>query len=147
MRRANLLCGGFLVALGVLSLVEVLRIRDDWPGAKLMPAVLALVLGVLGGGHLVASIAGSATEPAAWPDPPGWRRVGSAFAVLALYMAVLPSLGFLPATALFVLVLLRAFGAFSWAMTIVLTGAIALASHVVFKRWLGLPLPAGPLGL
>lgn len=141
MRRANLLCGGFLVALGAVSLVEALRIRDDWQGAKLMPAALAVVLVVLGVGHLVPSMVGSAVDLPAWPGAPHWRRAAAAFGVLVLYVAVLPSLGFLPATALFVLVLLRSLGAFSWATVIVLTCAIAIASYVVFKHWLGMPLP------
>ena len=139
MRRANLLCGGFLVALGAISLFEALRIRDDWPGAKLMPAALALALAVLGAGHFVPAM--TAAELPAWPDASRRRRVAFVFGGLVLYVAVLPPLGFLPATALFVLALLRSLGAFSWAMTIVLTGAIAIASHVVFKRWLGMPLP------
>jgi hypothetical protein len=31
-------------------------------------------------------------------------------------------------------------------MTATWTVVIAVAGHVVFKRWLGMPLPAGPLG-
>lgn len=147
MRRANLLCGGLLVALAVISLVEALRIKDDWQGAKLMPAALALVFAVLGVGHLVPSMVGSAADLPAWPDAARWRRVAFVFGVLVLYVAGLPPLGFLPATALFVLILLRSLGAYSWAMTLVLTGTIAVASHVVFKHWLGMPLPSGLSGL
>lgn len=145
MRRINLLCGALLLALGVVSLVEALRVKDDWQGARLMPAALAVVLAGLGAGHLVPA-AGAAERPA-WPDPRGWRRVAFVFGVLALYVATLPSSGFLPATALLVLILLRALGAFSWPTTLVLAGAIALASHIVFKHWLGMPIPSGLLGL
>jgi putative tricarboxylic transport membrane protein len=144
-RRINLLSGALLLALGVVSLVEALRVKDDWQGAKLMPAALAVVLAALGAGHLVPATA--AAERPAWPDAPGWRRVAFVFGVLALYVATLPSFGFLPATALFVLIFLRALSTFSWATTLVLTGAIALASHVVFKHWLGMPLPSGLFGL
>ena len=145
MRRANLVCGSLLLALGVLSLVEALRLKDDWQGARLMPAVLAVVFAGLGAGHFARSLA--AAERPAWPDAPSRRRVAFVFGVLVLYVAVLPSLGFLPATALFVLVLLRALAAFSWAVALALTAAIAVAGHVVFRHWLGMPLPSGPLGL
>jgi hypothetical protein len=67
--------------------------------------------------------------------------------VLAFYVFGLPTLGFLTATALFVLVLLRVLGGFSWARAGVMAGAIAVASQVVFRRWLGMPLPPGLLGL
>jgi hypothetical protein len=33
-------CGGLLLLLGALSLVEALRLRDSWQGARLMPAAL-----------------------------------------------------------------------------------------------------------
>jgi hypothetical protein len=140
-RRANLLVGGLLVALGAVAFLEALRLRDDWLGAKLMPAALAVVLVALGVGHLVPSVTGPPAAAAAWPDAAGGRRVAFVFAVLALYVIALPPLGFLSATALLVLVLLRALGSYSWTRTLVLTAAIALASHVVFKRWLGMPLP------
>jgi len=142
MRRVNVLAGGVFLGLGALSLVEALRVRDDWPGARLLPAVVGLALAGLGVAHLV----GPAADRPAWPDAAGWRRVAVVFGVLLLYVAGLPPLGFLPATAVFGLVLLRYLGPYSWAMTGVLAGAIALASHVVFERWLGMPLPPGLLG-
>ena len=33
MRRTSLVCGGFLLVLGILALIEALRLRDDWMGA------------------------------------------------------------------------------------------------------------------
>jgi hypothetical protein len=139
---ASVLSGCALLALGALSLGEALRIRDDWPGARLLPAALGIALALLGAAHLL----GRAADPVAWPDAAGGRRVGLVFGLLALYVAGLPALGFLPATAAFVLVLLRTLGPFSWAKTGALAAAIALASHVVFTRWLGMPLPPGLLG-
>ena len=143
MRRTNLVCGTTLVALGALALAEALRVRDAWQGARLMPAVVGVFLLLLGAAHLVAP----ALDGAEWPDRASGRRVGFVFGILVLYVAVLPSLGFLPATALFVLTLLRALGAFSWSATIALTAAIALGTHLVFRHWLGMPLPAGPFGV
>jgi hypothetical protein len=36
-RRAERLSAAVLAALGALSLIEALRLRDDWQGARLMP--------------------------------------------------------------------------------------------------------------
>lgn len=143
MRRTNLACGGVLVALGALALVEALRVRDEWQGARLMPAVVGGLLLLLGAAHPWAR----PVAHAEWPEPPGGRRVGAVFAVLVLYVVALPWLGFLPATALFLLALLRALGAFSWVGAIALTVAIALGTHVVFRHWLGMPLPSGVFGI
>jgi Tripartite tricarboxylate transporter TctB family len=146
-RRASLLSGGVLGLLGVISLVEAFRIRDDWAGARLMPVALGVVLIGLGIAHLTAPAAEPAGEAGAWPDPPGRRRVAVVFGVLVLYVAALPLLGLLPATALFLLALLRYLGDFAWATALGLAGATAVAAHVVFKHWLAMPLPPGILGL
>jgi putative tricarboxylic transport membrane protein len=138
-RRANLVCGAVLFVLAAASLVEAVRLKDDWQGARLMPAVLAVVLGALAVGH-VRSAPGSVTAPD-WPAAHGRRRIAVVFAALVVYVALLEPLGFLLSTALFVLALVRVLGAWSWRTTVALTLAIALACHLVFKRWLGMPLP------
>jgi hypothetical protein len=129
----------------VVAIVEAARLADDWQGARLMPAVVGVALLALGGAHLSPS-ARRAPGPA-WPGVLEQRRVAFVFAVLVLYVLALPPLGFLPATALFVLVLVRFMGGFSWPGAVALSAVIALASHVVFSRWLGMPLPAGIFGL
>ena len=147
MRRASLLFGGLFLALGLLSLVEAIRIKDAWQGARLLPAALGVTLVALGIGHLLPSASGPAGVLPVWPDALARRRVVFMFAALALYVAGLPHLGFLLATVLFVLVLLRSLGSYSWPMTIALTGAIAGSTYVVFIQWLGMPVPSGFLGV
>ena len=141
MRRTPWIEGLVLVTLGVSAIVEGLRLKDNWQGAKLMPAVVGAALVVLGVAH------GRLREPRlAWPARDGLRRVMALLIAVTLYVAVLPSVGFLPATAALVLIVVRTVGPLSWPRTAVATVAIAIASHVVFKHWLGMPLPAGPLG-
>ena len=141
MRRANVVCGAVLLVLAAASLVEALRLKDSWQGARLMPAVLAGVLALLAAGHLQPSPAGAQMAAPDWPDAGGRRRIAAVFGALVIYVALLEPLGFLLSTALFVLFVVRVLGAWSWMTTAGLTLAIALACHVVFKRWLGMPLP------
>jgi putative tricarboxylic transport membrane protein len=141
--RAGRLSGVVLILLGVLSVVEALRMRDDWQGAKLMPAVIGTTLVLLGAAHF----RGALSEAVTWPDPVARRRVALMFGALVLYVVALPWVGFLPSTAVFVLVLVRALGTYSWLRSVVVTAIIAVACHVVFAHWLGMPLPAGPLGV
>ena len=142
MARLNLLCGGVLVALGVIAGFEALRVRDDWLGAKLMPAVLSVALLALGMSHCLKSIVASDADV---PPAPG-RRVVAVLGALILFVAMLPQIGFLLATTLFLLALLRLLGGFPWAKSVALSGAIALGSHVVFTLWLRMPFPRGPWG-
>jgi hypothetical protein len=123
--------------LGLLSIVEASRLRDDWLGAKLMPAVVGVTLLLLGLAHLRGTLA----HGVAWPAATGGRRVALMFGVLVLYVGALPWLGFLPSTAAFVLVLVRALGAYSWPRSVVIAGAVAGACHAVFKHALGMPIP------
>jgi putative tricarboxylic transport membrane protein len=141
MRRTPWVEGLVLVALGVASVVEALRLKDDWQGAKLMPAVVGGLLVLLGCAHFVRR-----GPRVAWPPRDGVRRVIVLLAVVALYVAVLPRVGFVPATAALVLSVVRTVGPLSWPRTAVATAVIAVASHIVFRHWLGMPLPAGPLG-
>jgi putative tricarboxylic transport membrane protein len=138
-RRASLVCGAVLFVLAAAALVEAVRLKDNWQGARLMPGVLAVVLAALAVAHVRTAPAGSA--PPDWPDARGRRRIAVVFAALVVYVTLLEPLGFLLSTALFVLFVVRVLGAWSWMTTAALTLAIALACHVVFKRWLGMPLP------
>jgi putative tricarboxylic transport membrane protein len=140
-RRIPLVCGGFLAVLGAVAVVEALHLRDGWTGARLMPALVGGTLMLLGLAHARAPVAA-----ADWPDAAGARRVLAVLALLVVYVVLLPSLGFLVATALFALPLVRALGAASWPRAGLTAAAMAGASHVVFKHWLGMPLPPGVLG-
>ena len=136
MTRAARLSGVVLIGLGVLSVVEALRMRDDWQGAKLMPAVIGSVLILLG----LAHFPGRFSEAIAWPDAASRRRVALMFAALAVYAAALPWAGFLASTAVFALVLVRTLGTYSWLTSLAITVAVAGACHIVFARWLGMPI-------
>jgi hypothetical protein len=63
-------------------------------------------------------------------------------ATLTAYVAVMPFVGFLAATLLLGLVLVRMLATYSWARTVLVAVGIAVGSHLVFQRWLGMPLPA-----
>jgi len=136
--RARLVSGVLLIALGLLSMVEAARVRDTLLGAKLMPLIVGGVLALLGAAHLVGQVE---TAPA-WPDATSARRVVGMLATLTAYVAVMPFVGFLAATLLLGLVLVRMLATYSWARTVLVAVGIAVGSHLVFQRWLGMPLPA-----
>jgi putative tricarboxylic transport membrane protein len=138
-QRASLVCGAVLLVLALACLVEAVRLEDDWQGARLMPGVLAVVLAALAVGHLRRAPADAA--PAERPDAGGRRRIALVFGALVVYAALLEPIGFLFSTALFVLCVIRVLGVWSWATTTALTLSMAIVCDVVFRRWLGMPLP------
>ena len=131
-----------LLLLAALSLVEAVRIKDTWPGARLMPAALGVVLLLLGAAHLRPARERQAPpEPA---EPGGLARAATVFAAAAVHVAALPLLGFGLATGLFLAFLFRFLGS-SWSATAALAIGGAVLCHLVFVRWLSMPFPAGLL--
>jgi putative tricarboxylic transport membrane protein len=83
---------------------------------------------------------GTATRPA-------YDLVAAAFAVVAGYIALLPLVGFRLATAVFVavfqLMLDRPKSPRQWAMLIAIAAGTAVATYIVFERYLLVLLPRG----
>jgi len=67
-------------------------------------------------------------------------------AAVAAYALALKHVGFILCTAALILLLLRGIGAVSWRLSLAIAVAATLACHALFTR-LGVPLPAGVLGL
>jgi putative tricarboxylic transport membrane protein len=118
------------------------------PQSAFFPKVLAVLLAALSLLMLIRLAAAPATaEEAGAIDAGGWRRVGATLAAMAGFALVLEPLGFLLAAFLSMVALLRAVEAQSWRRIIVIAAAAALVSQLVFARLLGVPLPAGVLGI
>jgi len=62
-------------------------------------------------------------------------------AALILYAALLPRLGFIASSLALVVLASRLMGARGWWRPVVLGLGVAGAAHLLFARWLGVPLP------
>ena len=115
------------------------------PGPGFFPFCLALALGVVALGLLFQPVR-AAPGPAVPVE--GVRRGKAALALVAslAYAFALEPIGFVLTTALFLVFLLKVIEARGWRSSLVIALATAVASHVVFKVWLAVQLPAGPWG-
>ena len=77
----------------------------------------------------------------------GWIRIVATLAVLIGFTLILESLGFLVSTFLLLLLLLRAIEPQPWRYVIGIALATSLLSYGLFSWLLGVPLPAGILGI
>jgi putative tricarboxylic transport membrane protein len=66
---------------------------------------------------------------------------------MVLYTLLLPWVGFLLGTILFLTVLVRVMGRVRWAYGLMFGCVVSIISYVVFKVWLNMPFPAGVLGV
>jgi hypothetical protein len=117
------------------------------PGPGVFPLAAGLALLLLAGCQAIVDIAhrprGDANGGARRPPR---RRAPLVMAVLlSAYAACVPLLGFLGASAGLVVAAAKLMGVEGVWRPVLLGAAIAIAVHLVFVAWLGIPLPTGRL--
>jgi putative tricarboxylic transport membrane protein len=118
------------------------------PQTAFFPKTLAVLLAILSLVVLAQALAGKrATFDADKIGSAGWFRIGASLATLIGFALVLQPLGFLLSTFLLMVCLLRAIDAQSWGKVIAVALATSLLTYGLFAWLLGVPLPAGVLGI
>lgn len=115
-------------------------------------AIMAALSVLLAGSAVLAGAGGRSGDAPAAGDTAGdtpfgerWRRVPLVLALLLVYCALLETVGFIPMTALLLLVLLRTVEPQSWLKAVAYSVAITLIVYVLFGIGLGTQFPAGLL--
>ena len=138
---AGLLCGLF-AALWITTALGLPYVGDYAPGSGFLPLWLGVCLLVLSAIHVVASVrAPVATAPAG-----NWRKVMAVTIGLIVCVAVIESLGFVVAVAIYLLFLLRFVEKESWRTSLSLSVGTVAVLFALFRLWLHVPLPKGPWG-
>jgi hypothetical protein len=155
-----------LLLLGAVAVVLSLRLPVGTlraPDSGFFPLVLGTLLVVLAVAHgaqlwrrhrhaRVVPPAPAGAAPAQGGAEGGRRAGGAAGRVLAFLGIVagstllLKPVGYVTAGFLLMVGLLRLLGVRRWSVSGVLALACAAAAHLVFVRWLRIPLPVGPMG-
>jgi putative tricarboxylic transport membrane protein len=153
--RVDRVAGAALLALAAAFSAGALRYYAYWdhrgPGPAFLPFWLGLTLGVLalllflGIGRPPAPAA--AAEPAPPSAPGAWRRPLVVLVATAVFIAVMPWVGMILGTALFVLGILRGLEGFSWRLSVGVAVGTAAVNYLVFSHWLRVPFPQSPLGI
>jgi hypothetical protein len=134
-----------LVVLGVAVawalLARALPLRGpEGAGPGFVPLLLASILGLLGLAILAGALkVESSGAPAA--GGPGWLTAGRVIALLALYIAGVAHIGFLPVTPLYVALAAWQCGARSPGAIAGTAAGLTAAVWVVLTRLFGVPLP------
>ena len=114
------------------------------PGPGVVPLAAGVVLLALAIWQLLSRRPGGAA-PRSAPEPAdggaGRRAPVIMAAVLALYAATLPVLGFLPTSFALVCIAARLMGLDGWWRPAALALGVTVASRLLFGTWLGVPLP------
>jgi hypothetical protein len=147
MVRADRILGMILLFLSLVCFIEGIRVWDGMGGTGFMPALLGAVFALLGPGLLIPRSPSQASVSISWPLKAGWQQIGLIFFSMALYTFLLPWVGFLLGTALFLTVLIRVMGRVHWGYSLIFGCVVSVITYVVFKIWLNMSFPAGFLGV
>lgn len=116
------------------------------PGARFFPAILAGAGAIVGLLLLWAQWRGFETVDVHVLDPLGLFRVGATLAALVGFAVGIPVAGFVPMLAVFTLVMLLGVLRQPVLPSVATAAFVAGFVHLVFIRWLSVPLPM-PLGI
>ena len=115
------------------------------PGAGLFPviaSVLLLILSAILTLQTFLSKKGKELAPAPFfPEKETPRRILLGFAGMIAYRYLLPVIGFVPSTGLFILLLIKFLGGYGWKMSIFYALVMALVAYYLFQVWLKIPMP------
>ena len=151
MKRFEITAAAALAGLAGYVLFESTKLRIGSfrvPQTGFFPRALGVLLILLTVSELVR--AWRQPESANAPgkiDSEGWFRICATLATMLGFALVLERLGFLLATFLLMVLLLRAIEAPRWPKVFIVALVTALLSYGLFAWLLGVPLPAGILGI
>ena len=113
------------------------------PGAGFWPLVIAVVMAGLGLTLILRPTPNAGGEA----GESRWGKFGISLVTLLFYVAALEPLGYLPATAVMLLVQLRWVENRSWRSSIAIALAAAVVSLILFRVLLKVSLPTGVIPL
>jgi putative tricarboxylic transport membrane protein len=145
-RYLHLLTGAILVAVAVAYLWMAAQVRLPPLGDPLGPRLFPMVLAVALVAFSLVFLAATLLRPHKGDDAenmPAQARAWAALALAAGFALILPHAGFMISTAIFALAALELMRFRTLPVNALTAVVIAGIFHIVFRVWLGVPLP-GP---
>ncbi len=151
MRRADRIAGAGLLALAIAFSAGALKYYTytgpGGPGSAFLPFWLGVVMAALALMLLAGALRAPDPGPGWLPRGEGLRRLLLVLGVTVAFVALLPVVGMILGTALFLIVLLRLLDRSPWPLALAVAAATAGLNYLVFTYWLRVPFPTGVLGI
>ncbi len=144
-RKGDFFVGLFFLVVGLGVALESLRYHLGTARAPL-PGLFPFLAGLLLIG-LAATLIFKATRGEESPGPVlgNLWRPAQLIAGLVIYISIGTLLGYVLATTILSMIILRAMDTKSWRVIVATSLAIAIGTFVLFKPLLGIPLPGGSI--
>ena len=147
MRAADLVTALALIVLGVVVLVDALRLGIGWgmegPQSGFFPFWLAILMVVTAGLIFLQAWRRATTEP--FVTAAQLRPVLAVLVPATAMVLVMEGLGLYVASALYLAFYMRWVGRHAWPTIVVLGLGVPIVTFVIFERWFLVPMPKGPL--
>ena len=151
MKRADVTVALILTGLAAFVLLEAGKLSFGSmrvPRTAFFPVILATLLLMLSLILLGQALRGAPTGRGSERiEAEGWFRIGATLVTLIGFALALERLGFLLSTFLLMVLLLRAIEPQAWPKVIAVALVTSLVVYAIFGWLLGIPLPAGVLGI
>lgn len=150
-KKYDLISGLFWLLCSVLIIVGSFHLPLGTmgnPGPGFVPLLVGILLGII---SLAIFVYALFQEPsgrkAFWMDKKRWPKVVATVLVILIYTIAFSHLGFFVCTLLLMFFLFKTIGGMKWKAS--LAGAILTSCcfYLVFKVWLKVQFPGGPLGM
>jgi len=150
-KRCDLISGLFWLLCSALIIIGSLHLPVGTvgdPGPGFVPLLVGTLLSIISLAILIYSFLQRPSEGKAFLlDKKQWPKVVTTVLMTLVYTIAFPYLGFFVSTLLLMFFLFKAIGGMNWKAS--LAGAILTSScfYLVFKVWLKVQFPGGPLGM
>ncbi len=151
MKRADATVALISIGLAAFVLLEAGKLAFGSvrvPRTAFFPVILATLLLILSLILLGQALRGAPTGRGPERiEAEGWYRIAATLVTLVGFALALERLGFLLSTLLLMVLLLRAIESLAWHKVLAVALVTSLVAYAIFSWLLGIPLPAGILGI
>lgn len=148
MRTADIVCGVTLAVVGLVVLIEGLRLGVGWSTDGPQPGFFIFYLGValfLSTGPIVLGAMRRASIGRHFATAPQLRSVATVFLPAVAMVVLTHFVGLYVSGALYLAAYMRLIGRHRWVTTVLIAIAIPVVAFLIFEVWFLVPLPKGPL--
>jgi len=147
-RTADIVCGAILAVVGLVVVIEGLRLGIGWSTDGPEPGFFIFYLGVallVSTGPIVLRATRRASATGHFVTAPQLRSVATVFLPAVAMVVFTHFVGLYVSGAVYLASYMRLIGRHRWITTVLVAIAIPVAAFLVFEVWFLVPLPKGPL--
>jgi len=144
MKRTDRILGGVTAFFTLLCSLEAYRVWKGWDGPGTMALIVGGIFAVI---SAIFFLFPSREIAARWPSRKELIRMGVIGGSFALYINFMEWVGYLLGTWLFLAFITKYISPSRLSVILIWTGALAIGTYIIFKKYLFMYLPAGFIGI